>query len=213
MLVSRNHKFVFIHIPKTGGSSVTAALAPYLDDPKPVPADDERGWQLDHHVNRKMHEPLRKLEFELDSDFFVFSFVRNPWTRIVSIYYSVRAKECSRGKVQLTARDFKLFLRRPDLRAHKYSQTYYLRDRSGNVRTDFVGHFDRLPTGFDVVCSEIGLPYLDLPKRNVRPEPLDARKLYDPDSVKLVRDLYLEDITRFGYEFPWPLPKEADRCS
>lgn len=54
MLVSSKYRFVFIHVPKTGGSSITAALAPYLDDPKPVDPSQKRGWQIKHHVG-KMH--------------------------------------------------------------------------------------------------------------------------------------------------------------
>lgn len=54
MLISTKHRFVFIHVPKTGGSSITAALAPYLDDPKPVDESQKKGWQIKHHVG-KMH--------------------------------------------------------------------------------------------------------------------------------------------------------------
>tara|TARA_Y100000310_G_C20418275_1_gene685402 strand:+ start:635 stop:823 length:189 start_codon:yes stop_codon:yes gene_type:complete len=52
-------KFIYIHVPKTGGSSVTSALAPYLIDPKPVDKTERKGWQIKHHVNKRMHQCIR----------------------------------------------------------------------------------------------------------------------------------------------------------
>ena len=60
MLVSDNHKFVFIHIPKTGGSSMTAVLAPFLRKPKPVPPDGTHGWQDRHHRHSISRPTLRR---------------------------------------------------------------------------------------------------------------------------------------------------------
>ena len=31
MIISHEYKFIFVHIPKTGGTSIVQALYPYLD--------------------------------------------------------------------------------------------------------------------------------------------------------------------------------------
>lgn len=61
----------FVHIPKTGGTSVSQWLVENTDA---------------FNVNRK-HDPLHVLKEKYDNLGFTFCFVRNPWDRMVSYYY------------------------------------------------------------------------------------------------------------------------------
>ena len=49
MIISDSHKFVFHHVPKTGGSSITAALAPYCRNYEGVIPEETHGWQFEFH--------------------------------------------------------------------------------------------------------------------------------------------------------------------
>jgi chondroitin 4-sulfotransferase 11 len=68
-------KCIFVHIPKTAGTSVTDAL---FGTPRP------------------RHRPLQwyeGMEPELYKEYFKFAFVRNPWDRLVSGYHYVVNKK------------------------------------------------------------------------------------------------------------------------
>ena len=94
MIISDSNKFIFIHIYKTGGSSMTALLMPYISERFKSKNPKMQGprWQRDWHVNRRQHSKFEDnlsfiVQFNLDlSDYFKFVFVRNPYTWILSIW-------------------------------------------------------------------------------------------------------------------------------
>ena len=51
MIICDDLRLCFLHTPKTGGSSFTAALAPYSRNKAPVPADDVSGWQMSEKLD------------------------------------------------------------------------------------------------------------------------------------------------------------------
>ena len=55
MLVSDSHKFILFHYPKTGGSSMTEVLGPYLTPNIRVPEVKFMGWQTNHHYDLIQH--------------------------------------------------------------------------------------------------------------------------------------------------------------
>ena len=79
-MISHTNKFIFIHIPKTGGTSVEAALADYgklLQGPGNF-----------HSIYFK-HIPATRLQAMMGDEYenyFKFSIVRNPWDWLVSMY-------------------------------------------------------------------------------------------------------------------------------
>lgn len=116
MLISFKHKFAFIHIPKTGGMSITSSLHPFCGPfgGRLQQQSGKLGEALDLYKwgyllrNRKyvdLHKffPWRRfrsrhitaldlreaLSPELFQNFFTFAFVRNPYSWIVSDYYYI----------------------------------------------------------------------------------------------------------------------------
>lgn len=94
MLISNKRKFIFVHIYKNAGSSVTNALMPYASnkwqrmtshvlkrfnislqfDPQPFPS----------HI--KASELINAMGKEAFEAFFSFAIIRNPWDWQVSLY-------------------------------------------------------------------------------------------------------------------------------
>lgn len=78
MIVSHSHHFVFVHIQKTGGTSLTKILHPYAADQRD---DEPQYFQRNHHRDGELHTRLAKGEYP---GYFKFCFVRDPFDRILS---------------------------------------------------------------------------------------------------------------------------------
>ena len=65
MIISDSHKFIFHHLPKTAGTSITVALAPYCNKWEGALPEQTHGWQVKlHRVG--MHTMLRELKVILE---------------------------------------------------------------------------------------------------------------------------------------------------
>ena len=74
MPISFKHRAIFIHIPKTGGQSISK----YLDIPKGSPK--HYYWEGLTHLKLSMIK-------ENIEGYYIFTFVRNPYDRILSEYH------------------------------------------------------------------------------------------------------------------------------
>lgn len=75
MPISFKHKAVFVHIPKTGGQSVSKMLG--------IPRNSPQNYYWEGLT----HLPLKTIKEQVDiEDFYVFTFVRNPYDKILSEY-------------------------------------------------------------------------------------------------------------------------------
>ncbi|WP_323759668.1 sulfotransferase family 2 domain-containing protein, partial [Immundisolibacter sp.] len=159
MLLCYRHRFLFIHIAKTGGTSVRAALAPYRrrDPWRALLWACSRMSALSGHrlgIKFPRHAPAIAAREMLPREFydglFKFAFVRNPWDLQVSSWHHLR-----RERPQLVAgcADFADFLRykldpqRPwqyHLDTSITPQADYVTDQHGQLIVDFIGRYERL---------------------------------------------------------------------
>lgn len=187
---------LYIHIPRTAGGSIVEALYD----------SRERG-----------HTPLYSYAYtnpELTSRLFVFSFVRNPWDRIVSAYHRVLGTAKNPATRAWAERNvarfdgFEDFLRALDddshLRwivlsyPHFRSQFEYL-SVDGCLATDFVGRFEQLEKDFAIVAAQVK-PGASLGHRHISHHS-DYRLYYNDRTAEIVANLYAKDIAAFGYSF------------
>ena len=178
--------FVFVHINKTGGTSVARALG-----------------------NRRRHRTARELEAEygpLWKQKFRFSIVRNPWDRVVSHYhYRVMTNESGLAEDQIAFRDWvKLAYGAED---PKYcdrpkqfgAQWNWLSDQSGNCNVDYIMRFENLEEDFITLCSKLNrrasLPHLNRSNRG------DYRSYFDSETKEIIAARFRVDLEKFGYEF------------
>lgn len=209
MLVSESHRFIFVHVQKTAGTSITEVLGPLALQPpagriRRLASDLRlvRDWR--RHAFRK-HSPLRRAERVLPPDvfrsFYKFAFVRNPWDRLVS-WYEFILQDTSHKRHGGTRRlpGFEDFVRR-ELGRPRRAQWWMLVGRDGALGIDFAGRFEHLETDMAAICGRLGIPYRPLPhvNRTVRRAPY--QEYYSAELAALVRERWAPEIEAFGYLF------------
>ncbi|MEZ4732260.1 MAG: sulfotransferase family 2 domain-containing protein [Caldilineaceae bacterium] len=199
-MISHKHKFIFIHITKTAGTSIEAAL-------------HDETCQLLHgewDTARIPHTPLNHLTLQELADYgvltptqlksyFKFCIVRNPWDRLISEIFC-RWMNPWFGDLSLDAR-----IRRACEQAstptgianHLRLQHDFV--HVNGLQMDFVGRFETLAADFGQICRILGVT-AQLPHHNISahwPYP----EYYDDESKALVAATYQRDIAAFQYEF------------
>ncbi len=216
MLLSPRYRFLFVHIPKTGGTSIRAALRYYKwADPLRIPlfllsrlshlSGHRLACKLPRHAKAiAAYEMLPRPYYER---LFKFAFVRNPWDLQVSSYHHLRRE---RPHLLDGVNTFDHFIRLkldPDRKPVYHfdvtmeCQTDYLVDLKGNLIVDFVGRYERLAEDFRIACQRIGIQAPSLPhKRKAQNRELYQR-YYSAETAELIARHFQKDIELFGYSF------------
>lgn len=177
--------FVFIHINKTGGTSIDKALK--------LPLEHKTALEKIGELGRK----------EWDHRF-TFAVVRNPWDKVVSHYHNRLRVDHQTLKQQPI--DFKEWVKLAyGMRDPRYydrprmfmPQVDWICDEQGTILVNFVCHFENLNQDFEHVCRQLGkkatLPHLKASKRD------SYQKYYDDETIAIVAHWFAEDIKRFNY--------------
>lgn len=221
MLLNIKYKFLFVHIAKTGGTSIRQALQEYRwKDTYWIPqylcsrlsalTGHRIGAKFPRHA--KLIAAQEMLPRELFCSLFKFAFVRNPWDLQVSSYHHIRRE---RPQLLNGIEDFESFLRwkldakrPPQYHADMSTeiQTDYLIDLHGTHLIDFIGRYEFLQEDFHLACNKTGLPPIPLPHvRQAQDRRKDYRSYYNDRTSQWVADHYRVDIDQFGYRFEEPL--------
>ena len=208
MLLSESKRFLFVHVQKTAGTSITGLLAPYALTPpasrwNKIVSDLglRRDWRRFHF---RRHAPLARAERVLPADLFgslfKFAFVRNPWERLVSWYaYILEDREHRRHRRVGHMADFAAFLQ-GEAGKRRRSQWWMLQDSMGRLGVDFVGRFESLDHDIAQVCTRLGIEHQPLSRvKTSRHEPYQT--FYTPALVDFVARHWAREIEAFGYRF------------
>ena len=217
MLLSIKHQFLFVHIAKTGGTSVRSALTRLRwRDPFfwPMFVCSRLSHLTGHRIGAKFPRHAKviaakeMLPVAVFESLFKFAFVRNPWDLQVSSFHHIRRE---RPHLMNGITDFEEFLRwklDPD-RPYQFhldtsieQQIDYLVDLEGEIIVDYIGRYESLEDDFQFICERIGVPHLTLPhKRKASDRADDYRSYYSDQTAALVSEHFRRDIEAFGYSF------------
>lgn len=220
MLLSLRYRFLFVHIAKTGGTSIRDSLGWYKwTDPYRIPQFlcSKLSGLTGHRIGAKFPRHAKAiaaqemLPREVYEQLFKFAFVRNPWDLQVSSYHHIRRE---RPDLVEHIPDFAAFLRwkfdperPPQYHADMSTvlQSDYLIDLRGRLIVDYVGRYEHLLQDFDTACRKIGIRTPKLPhSRRATDRQRDYRSYFDDASAALIGDYYRPDCERFGYRFDDP---------
>ena len=211
-MISHKYKFIFLHIPKVAGTSIERFLRE-IDLEIPQKVLRKRGFS--HFLNDH-------------PDYFAFSFVRNPYDRLVSAWKWGELKFSKEGELPFYKKErpvsFEEYvLLTTDLEYRKDNQNlwseydeyhtlpqfeffphlnggHYFTDKiSSAFACDFIGRFENLHEDFNTVCSNIGIKEFKLP-HVYNSKTFKQAFDWTSELKEKVYNYYKKDFQLFNYE-------------
>lgn len=217
-LVSHRKQFIFVHINKAGGTSITSVVGKFEEWSlaKRMYRGIERRYLsrkfksftccgLHFFGNHASALVVREaLGYELYDRYYKFAVVRNPWDREVSRYFYARNTPTHHLHKLANQLEFAEFIKQRGKRANKRNVSSYqfkkVSDGEGNLIVDAIVHIENLGEEIAPVFERIGIDQRMLPQLN-RSSHRAYQDYYDEESIEIVRHMASEDIERFGYRF------------
>lgn len=201
-MISHEHKFVFVHIPKCGGTSIEWAFNAWNDSDNFFVGGGKQHWFLEQIITAK---PESK-------DYSSFAFIRNPFSRIVSEYKYAKKEShnnCnhikSNSPLNLSFKEFckdlEYNLDRYCYRFHEKSLCDYLLNADSSEKVNHIGRLENFQKDFNLICDKIGIPQKQLPHAFKSDYKKHYTEYYDDETRSIVAEKYAKDIEYFGYEF------------
>lgn len=225
---------IFVHVPRTGGQSIESVFVEHVGltwetrAPLLLRANDlpEAGPPVLAHLTAEEYIQLGYISEDLFKAYFKFTFVRNPWDRVVSFYHYYGFQEKC---------DFNYFMNNifvDRMWGEKFyfvrPQVEYVFNASGEQLVNFIGRFENLGNDFFYILKHLGMAQVELPHKNKalvenqqfnilswrawiknfsrvlrksHPTFHDYQDYYDNVTSEMVSELYRSDIEQFGYNF------------
>lgn len=217
-MICHKYKCIFVHIPKTAGQSIEHVFLNLLglswEEREPLLLkfnyDKNLGPPRLAHLKAQEYLKYNYISQSMFDSYFKFSFVRNPWSRIVSFYnyrryyqlFSFKHFVTKRLKNKILERDYWFI----------GPQYEFIMNHNGDIIVDYIGRFENLQNDFNVICNALGLKDVKLPHVNKAREASFMQKFfrkskrhyseyYDKETKEIVENAYKKDIQIFNYSF------------
>ena len=213
MILSRGRRYLFIHIPKTGGTAMATALEARAMKDDIMLGDTPKARKRRRRVqgirtagrlwkHSTVSDIMGLLQPEELPDLFCFTMVRNPWDRAVSYYHWLQDQRFDHPAVRLARTlDFSDFLHHDRIRASfRASQSAAYMTFAGQDRCDLYIRLEHFDQDSGPLVSHLGFD-LSLPHVNASDRSRDYRVYYSDADAQLLGELCAEDISSFGYQF------------
>jgi hypothetical protein len=207
MIISHRYRYVFVEVPRTGSTAVSAELREHYDG---------------HGILRKhaSYRDFLRVATDSEREYFTFSAVRNPLdiavTRYVRLKDDVQQLYRDPGKVavrnSLSARlerRIHAWVQRTDATFERFLRRWYLLPYDTWTTLDHdqmnaVVRFETLAADFDATLRQMGImPSRELPVRNATPgRDRDWETFYTPGAIRRAVWVFGPYMSRWGYAFP-----------
>ncbi len=203
-----NKEPIFIHIPKAGGKSMESFFKKINSRLRIGCLHMKASAWVDRKKNSKKCFALSKKERE---SAFIFSFVRNPFDRLLSAYMYLSGGYGNQSDIKFGKTlniSFEGFVKKDFLsfwegekfipgrgKLHFEPMINYI-----NRDIDFIGRFENIQEDFNTVCEKIGIQGQQLPHKN-KSRHKHYTEYYNDETQQIVAEKYKKDIEYFGYKF------------
>lgn len=204
-MISHPHKFIFVHIPRTGGTSLSETLAGFG-----IQKQGKANFDSIYFKHATAKDLKRMLGDEFDT-FFRFSVVRNPWDWVVSNYYfngglhrpfvaNSPVPHAGKQPPWVGAMGFHRWVEWW-LTVLKPTQMQMIADDDGHLLVNEVLRFEALELDQARLGDMLGLALPVLPTLKQSHRPQSYRDVYDSRTAELVAHHFSAEIAAFGYSF------------
>ncbi len=195
-----NDQYIFIHVPKTAGNSITDALGITRKTKK-------------HSVNGrsiKGHITMPKLKVIIGKEEavtrFKFAFVRNTWDRVLSLYCQFTQKAGDRPMYASWKKlGFNQWVLQELDTLHKHKrwgpEVFTTPQKNWIKGVDFVGRFENLNEDFETVCNELGITATLGVHGRTKTNHDPYREVYTKEAIEKVAEVFSTDIKYFGHKY------------
>ncbi|MFC4720906.1 sulfotransferase family 2 domain-containing protein [Geojedonia litorea] len=185
----RHKKYVFIHINKTGGTSIISIT----------------GKAFRKHLTVK--DVIKYIGVKKWNLIYKFTVVRNPYAKVVSQYkFRTKTNKSNMTKQPISFKDWviKVFVEEDSYYYGKRPLLYqpqveWLKNKEGEIDINQIIRFENLNVEFEKVANTIGiassLPHLNSTKKS------NYREYYDQETKAIITEYFKEDIETFDYSF------------
>ena len=193
-MISDKKKFIFVHIPKTGGTSIEIILRDLINEKCSIVGDNT------YYSNGSLkHATAEELLVRYDNDKFneylKFCVIRNPWDRLLSLYYWGGRGSYSKDKF------IKMLPKNKNNDCDLGSRTLwsvnkYICGKNNEILVDKILNFDTIEEDFNDLCEELGIN-VKLPHRNKGKHKTNFREVMDEETIELINLYYNKEIKMF----------------
>lgn len=208
-MLFRKHNAIFIHIPKTGGSSIEDMIWPDIDS-----RSEEDLWKgfvrpfyNKYQTGGLQHLCAHQIRDEVERDFFrdayKFTMVRNPWDKVISQFVFMQKRDDLRRFIGMEreatlAEYLELILKKEHVQWME--QHRFFLDENGEVMVDDILRFEHFKKDVASVMSRLGITFETFLHRK-KGDRRHYSTYYDPQTKEMVQEIYAKDIALLGYEF------------
>lgn len=215
MIISDKKRFVFVHIYKTAGTSITEVLMPHARLVEKIAGyyptrygvatinrlfglrDEGSKWINGVHKHATAEEIERYLGKRY-SDYFKFAFVRHPLDWQVSLYEFIKKSHHRDNKIvkNLTFKEFVL----REIENGAKRQWDFVSNRDTLI-VDYIGKKESITNDFYNISEKIDIPRRRVPYKNRSPRKAGGlSEYYDNELRDAVVSYYSVDFVQFDYE-------------
>ncbi|AGC77833.1 sulfotransferase family protein [Nonlabens dokdonensis] len=191
MIISHQYKLIFIHVHRTGGSSISNLLRDQFG---------KNNEEIDQHSNVC---DLGVDYFKKLSGYYVFGFTRNPWDRLLSWYLLLHQNNpLELSKEQLRFENFieKDLILKDRTNYFHYNALDYFSSQDGENVPFHIFKYEEIESSLKKVFDQFNLELHEIPVLNTTAVK-DKRLFYTAKSQQLIAQKCKKDIDYFNYTF------------